>query len=732
MKGLSVICTVMSALLLATPGMTIVEGTQLTDPNQRLERTCFQSERGYMPEIDIKSHVAVVYGIGPKTAEKIAGWKKEGYITHLMTGASWGDYVDYLDGKWDGKKHWDEAQTDRDGKPILHGGPDCPYICPGEDYGKYLCVGVKKAIDAGAEAVHLEEPEFWVKGGYSEAFKREWQAYYSEPWIPPHSSPDAQYRASKLKYYLYKRELQQVFGFVQEYGKQIGRDVKCYIPTHSMINYAAWKIVSPEASLAQLPGCDGYIGQVWTGTARTHNQYKGIAKERTFETAFCEYGSLHNLVRSTGRRMWYLNDPVEDDGSHSWADYRRNWECTLVASLLWPDVWRFEVMPWPSRVFTHQFPAKEVSELQPGEERERVRIPADYATEVVTAINVLNDMDQKDVRRDMGVMGIGVLVSDTMMFQRGEPNPGDLFLGSFYGLALPLIKRGIPVEPVQLENVTIKGYLAPYKVLLMTYEGMKPPAPELHAALAKWVKAGGILIFVDADTDPYNSVKDWWNSGKLAYQLPRIHLFERLKQGAATRPGIYLYGQGALMYSAESPAELSAKADGDEPIVQLAKRACELAELAWKETGYFILRRGPYLIAAGMDETPHPSQREVEGLFVDLFSPTLAVKWKITVAPNDRLLFLDVDRTGKAAPTVLASASQILGEKKSAGLIEFHSEGPAETTCATRILLPSAPKSVTVGDYPADRFTQEWDAESKTLLLRYPNSPEGLWVKVEY
>jgi hypothetical protein len=64
---------------------------------------------------------------------------------------------------------------------------------------------VRRALEAGVEAVHLEEPEFWVQDGYSEGFKREWQQFYGEPWQPPHSSVDAQWRASNLKYYLYRR-----------------------------------------------------------------------------------------------------------------------------------------------------------------------------------------------------------------------------------------------------------------------------------------------------------------------------------------------------------------------------------------------------------------------------------------------------------------------------------------------------------------------------------------------
>ena len=124
-----------------------------------------------------------------------------------------------------------------------------------------------------------------------------------------------------------------------------GRDIRCYVPTHSLINYASWRIVSPMGELMNYPQVDGYIAQVWTGTARVPNLYRGQLRERTFETAFLEYGAMMNLVRGTGRRVWFLNDPVEDNPDHDWTDYRVNWESTMVASLLQPDVWRFEVAP---------------------------------------------------------------------------------------------------------------------------------------------------------------------------------------------------------------------------------------------------------------------------------------------------------------------------------------------------------------------------------------------------
>src|SRR3954447_10946253 len=318
------------------------------DPPDRLT---FQTHRPWSPRLNLNAGAAMVYGIGPHLTADMSSWREHGYHVQFMTGVAWGQYQDYLDGKFDGKKHLDEAQTDRDGKMFLHGrNPLVPYMSPGASYGDFLAKGVEQALDNGAEAIYLEEPEFWARGGWSEGFKREWQDYYHQAWQAPDSSPDAQYRASKLKYFLYRRALSQVFDFVKKYGKAHGRTIPCYVPTHSLINYAHWRIVSPESSLIDV-GADGYIAQVWTGTARTPNVYNGQREERTFETAFLEYGAMQNLVRSSGRRVWYLNDPIEDNPNHSWKDYRRNWENTLTASLLQPEVSSFEIMPWPERIY---------------------------------------------------------------------------------------------------------------------------------------------------------------------------------------------------------------------------------------------------------------------------------------------------------------------------------------------------------------------------------------------
>jgi hypothetical protein len=702
------------------------------DPGQALERTSFQSQaRHWDPKLQLRSDVAMCYGVDETLPRRIAEWKSQGYVTHMMTGVSWGHYQDFLYGRFDGVNHVDQAQTDRRGQVISHGG-DVYYMSPGETFGKFLCQGVKRAMDAGAEAIHLEEPEFWVRAGYSAGFQREWQSFYHEPWIAPHTSPDAAYRASNLKYYLYRRALQQVFDFVKAENGRTGRHVKCYVPTHSLINYAHWQIVSPESSLLKV-GADGFIAQVWTGTSRTPNVYEGRKRERTFETAFLEYGAMMNVVRASGGTVWFLNDPIEDDPDHSWEDYRTNWESTLTASLLWPQVWRYEVMPWPERIVHGRYPTVDKARRRPGEPVRKEPIPPAYATELMTVITALNDMDQKDIAWDCGTRGIGVVVSDSMMFQRGEPSPSDPDLGSFYGLALPLVKRGIPAEPVQLENATIRGALDPYKVLLLTYEGMKPLSADVHGALADWVKRGGALLFHGDDSDPYNAVHAWWNDaakGKL-YKAPREHLFEQLGLSRAAGAGVHQVGKGLLIYDTSGPAALSHRKDGADHVRSLVRDACAALGVAYRETGHLVLKRGPYVVAAGLDELAPAPSRVLRGHFVDLFDAGLPVLKSITLTPGSRHLLYDLDRPRPSQPAVLASACKVLGATKTAGgSFRFYAEGPTTFEAVARVALADAPREVTVDDKPLPHEAQAWDAATRTLLLRFPNSADGHWIEI--
>lgn len=704
-----------------------------SDPQQALERTCFQTGQPWSGAGNLGSDVAISYGIGLNLPVRLQSWREHGYRVHLMTGVAWGQYQDYLKGRFDGVNHEDEEQTNRDGQPHRHGNSsDVFYMCPGTNYGKYLCVGVQRALEAGAEAIHLEEPEFWVEDGYGGAFKREWRAYYGQDWEPPHSSVDAQWRASKLKYFLYRRALQQVFDYVQDYNRRTGKAVRCYVPTHSLLNYAHWRIVSPESSLARLNGCDGYIAQVWTGTSRTPNLYRGQLRERTFETAFLEYGAMQNLVRATGRRVWYLNDPVEDNPNHDWEDYRRNWESTLVASLFQPEVWRYEVAPWPERVFAGKYPRRAPA-------GERRPIPPAYATELQTVMNALNDMNQPRVEWDCGTSGLGVLVGDSLMFERGEPNGSDPHLSHFYGLALPLLKRGMPVTPVQLENLAVPHYLDGFRVLLISYEGQKPLSPQIHSVLAAWVKNGGALVVVDDDADPYNRVREWWNTDGRDYATPRQHLFEELGlspgMGQPSRPPAVplpqRVGRGTVLWLRENPARLAADPGGDSRVVDLVKTAAHAIGVDWKEANHLLLRRGPYLIAAGLDESIAGEPKQLHGRFINLFDSELRVLETVTLTPGSRFFLLDLQAGGPTGPRVLASACKALPVKQGLGTLTLAVQGVAETPAA--VLIDTAkrtPLGATLDGTPCTNF--QYSSADHLLWIRFPNEARPRDLRVAF
>lgn len=685
-----------------------------TDPQQYLERTCFQTGQAWSGLGNLRSDVAIVYGVDPGLPQRIQTWRDRGYRIHVMTGVSWGNYQDYLYGRFDGSNHVDEAQTDRKGQKISHGG-DVYYMCPGENFGKFLSIGVQRALDAGAEAVHLEEPEFWVRGGYSEGFKREWRNYYQQEWQPPHESADTQWRASKLKYYLYGRALQQVFDHVQQFNQRTGRRVRCYVPTHSLLNYAHWRIVSPESSLARLRGCDGYIAQVWTGTSRTPNLYRGQLRERTFETAFLEYGAMQNLVRATGRTVWYLNDPVEDNPAHDWEDYRVNWESTMVASLLQPEVWRFEVAPWPERVFGGRYPNKFQSSV-------REPMPPAYATEVQTVINTLHDMAQGRVAWESSGLGIGVLVSDSLMFQRGDPHSSDNHLSHFYGLAMPLLKRGIAATPVQLENLVLPRYLDGFRILFLSYHGMKPLSPEPHPILANWIRQGGVLVVCDDDTDPYCSVREWWNTNGLSYATPRQHLFScfNLPPSHSIMPGQPIpMGKGALIWMTQNPARLASDPQGDQVVINAARQAAHLLRLPWHETNYLMLRRGPYVIAAGLDESIAAPPHALNGRWINLFDPQLRVLDCVVLDPSSRHFLLDLTAVRGLRPRVLASACKTLSLGTNRRKLRLAVEGVSQTPAVVLIHAANPPRAIELDSHPA--FDFEYSRSNQLLWIRFPN-----------
>jgi len=703
------------------------------------EKTAFQTAHVWIPEIDVRSDIAIVYGVSERGnvsfEDRVKSWRDRGYQVHFMTGIAWGQYDDYFLGKWDGKNHLGEGQVTRKGDTIWHG-RNIPYVVPVASYIDFMQRGVvKRVIDAGVSSIYLEEPEFWARAGYSEAFKEEWQKFYGFPWRPQHESPENTYLSSKLKYQLYYNAIKQVSSYAKEYGKTKGMDVKVYIPTHSLVNYSSWMIVSPEASLASLPGIDGYIAQVWTGTSREPTYFNGLKKERVFENAFLEYGSMVSMTAPTKRKLFFLTDPIED-WPRDWADYKRNYEATFTAEILYPTVANYEVMPWPERIYTRPYKLANSDE--------KVLIPKYYSTQMQVMVNALNNIPVSG-NTISGSAGIGVLMGNSLMFQRFPTHQGfeDPQFSNFYGQTLPLVKRGVPVETVHMENLSYPATLKNIKVLVMSYSNMKPMSAEVHQHLADWVKKGGVLVYCGLDDDPYQKVMEWWNTNGNHYAAPSDHLFRLLgiKQISVDRMPVgsaetFNAGKGKVYVVRQNPKEFAMKAGEDTGYIGMLQQIYKArgGELQLKNN--FYLQRGPYDIVSVMDESVSSEPYVIAGPVIDLFDPQLPVLVRKTVQPGTQAFLYNIGRVAdKARPQVLASACRIYDEAVRGRSYSFVAKSPLNTRNSMRVLLPAAPAQTVLTNTKGEKITDvqsSWDETSHTCYINFDNSPDGIKVELSW
>src|SRR5215469_10285539 len=125
---------------------------------------------------------------------------------------------------------------------------------------------------------------------------------------------------------------------------------------------------------------------------------------------------------------------------------------------------------------------------------------------------------------------------------------------------------------------------------------MKPLSADVHSQLAEWVKRGGVLVVCDDDSDPFNSVRDWWNTGGLNYRTPREHLFDQLGfsktqvaqastpagSGSVPLPGEnretdWPFGKGRVIWLHENPIQFTRDSGGADQLVSSIHRAADHA-----------------------------------------------------------------------------------------------------------------------------------------------------------
>ena len=149
----------------------------------------------YTPKFDFKADFVSVRG--EPVAEKIREFREAGY-KRVIYGTSTGHDNYYVVGRWDGKRHYDEIQLSKYPDIVWEGTAlawykvpighyvaitfpptrlGSYYVVPTANFIKFKQEEVKGALEAGADGVEFDQPEFWTRAGYSEAFKREWEKF---------------------------------------------------------------------------------------------------------------------------------------------------------------------------------------------------------------------------------------------------------------------------------------------------------------------------------------------------------------------------------------------------------------------------------------------------------------------------------------------------------------------------------------------------------------------------
>ncbi|PZP52010.1 MAG: hypothetical protein DI598_01855, partial [Pseudopedobacter saltans] len=311
-------------------------------------------------------------------------------------------------------------------------------------------------------------------------------------------------------------------------------------------------------------------------------------------------------------------------------------------------------------------------------------------------------------------------------------------LSNFLGQVLPFLKKGIPVNTVHIENLNFPATLKDTKILLMSYSNMKPLDSNAHHLLAQWVQSGGIIVYSGKDNDPYQTVSEWWNTGKYHYASPSEHLFNLMNiSDSKNKNGIFKYGKGSVYIIREDPKSYVMSADGDQSYVGIVSNLYKQSfhkEIQFKN--YYTLKRGPYLMISVLDENESKTPYTAKGKFIDLFDPKLPIINSKEVLPDNQSLLFDIDAIqNKKQAQVLASASRIYDEKTSSNTYEFIAKSPINTINVMRVLLPQKLKKCTAtktNGSTVEDLQWNWDEMSKTTFVSFANDPQGIKVRLEW
>ncbi len=628
--------------------------------------------------------------------------------------------------------NYDDIQKEKSGDYIVHTPNVAWYMVPSEDWNDYVVTNLDRLVQKyDLPFIVLEEPEMWHRSGYSQSFKEEWKNYYGTDWEDQTSSPSAWYRSMKLKTYLFERLLLRI-------GEELSAkypDLKIYIASHSTLSYNAWSITAGLDSYMSLGVLDGFIGQTWSDTISTNVLYNGGTARYAFESAYLEYASY--IASQYGTDFYALADPMADNQGFTEADCRKLYLESIAGMLMTPAIQRFEIMPWVTRAFTG--------------------VSSEYKTIQMNIQKMQKDLVGRDVTLTAGTPGIAYLTSDSLSWITAGNNWAPNSSEGFYGITMPLIRSGIPVSFISLDNLTDARTLKDVKLLILTLDNLLPAKPENFEALAEWVRGGGTLMVVSGYSRYWEIEDLWW----FEYGTPLDALFASLGidgidysvgtsstslYGASLVSSMSQYtlsfknlpdsarelfssggktigfsdpvGKGQLRVIGVSPAGFGYTARGTEIVQRLLEDAIDdmPSNLIYTDSPSMTVRRGPYVIHHAFTEG------ELSGLYIDLYDANLSILEDPYVQGNTSKILFDVDGVDVSGPTLAFTGGRLEELKEESLKTTFRITGPTATYVASRLFCPD-------GLYPAT--IEGRDAQGNSVFVEYDwnNAYDSLYLK---
>ena len=714
-------------------------------------KTTFQASRIYSDIYNIHTDSVMVYS---STDVNFTSWYKSGdYVIDMMIAINRGG-KDYLNRD---KSNYDDIQMDASGNYVVHTEDTQWYMVPSENWIEYAWeVLLKPVVEKyHPQSIALEEPEMWIRSGYSEAFKREWEDYYNEPWQAPNSSAAANLKANLLKTYLFERILVELSARI----KELSPGTQVYIASHSTVNYTAWSINAGLNTYLATGAIDGIIGQTWADTHNSAFAYNGGSVRDNFTNAFIEYCSYVDSVEGTN--FYALADPMADGKSYVESDLQYIYRQSIAAQLMQPEINRFQVLPWVSRAYAN--------------------VSADYRTVESQIFEMLNNIGGQEITMSAGTPGIAYLASDSLSWMNAGSGWALSTANGMYGICAPLVRDGIPVKMKAMEQIYTAKDLEGVNLLVVSFDSSVPLSEEVNIAIADWIKAGGTMLYV-AGHNQYWNIDDYffWADDK----TPLDNLFRHLgldvtintNTPSITAPlsssdssimqvvdGIRLpttyanytvsfegaenvilrsgttvlgfteeVGRGNVVVVGIPSAAYSGFEGGSSMMRALTEYALQYTDYEYVSSTVMVTNRGNYTIAHSFAKDEY-----LAGTYIDLFDSNLTVLQDPDIPENDSLILYNTESIDLSIPRLGYTSGQVLELTETADQTVIKMTSAANTNLSIRLLAPENcyPASLeAVGEngksYPI--LAYYWDNDSDSCLIKIDGNPDSVTLTVKW